>query len=93
MQERAFGVTAVLAKLDDVLVSSSGEGFTTEASFAALPPAELHADYLKSLGIAAEGTQMQLISLHKELHAQYTAASSPTPSTGSAPASPAFTPR
>jgi hypothetical protein len=52
-------------------VSSSGEGFTTEASFAALPPAELHADYLKGLGIAAKGTQMQLISLHKELHQQY----------------------
>jgi hypothetical protein len=90
MQERAFSDTAVLAKLDDVLVSSSGESFTTEASFAALPPAELHADYLKGLGINAKGTQMQLLSLHRDLHAQHTAASSPTPSTGSAPA--AFAP-
>jgi hypothetical protein len=92
MQERAFSDTAVLAKLDDVLVSSSGEGFTTEASFAALPPAELHADNLKGLGITAKGTQMQLVSLHRDLHAQHAAASPPTPSTGSAPASPAFTP-
>jgi hypothetical protein len=92
MQERSFSDTAVLAKLDEVLVYSSGEGFTSKAAFAALPPVELHADYLKSLGITAKGTQMQLISLHSDLHAQHTAASSPTPSTGSAPASPAFTP-
>jgi hypothetical protein len=71
MQERGFTDATALAHLDQVLVSSSGEGFTTEASFAALPPAELHVDYLKSLGVTAKGTQMQLISLHKELHLQY----------------------
>jgi hypothetical protein len=55
------------------------EGFTTEASFAALPPAELHAEYLKGLGITAKGTQMQLIALHRELHTQYATASATSP--------------
>jgi hypothetical protein len=59
------------------------EGFTTEASFAALPPIEFNAEYLMGLGITAKGTQMQLISLHRELHAQYTGHASPTPSTSS----------
>jgi hypothetical protein len=59
------------------------EGFTTEASFAALPPIEFNAEYLMGLGITAKGTQMQLISLHRELHAQHTAASSPTLGTSS----------
>jgi hypothetical protein len=59
------------------------EGFTTEASFAALPPIEFHAEYLKSLGIIAKGTQMQLIALHRDLHAEYSEVSSPTPSTSS----------
>jgi hypothetical protein len=55
------------------------EEFTTEASFAALPPAELHAEYLKGLGITAKGTQMQLISLHRELRTQYATASAASP--------------
>jgi hypothetical protein len=55
------------------------EGFATEASFAALPPAELHAHYLTGLGVTAKGTQMQLIALHRQLHAQYTAASAASP--------------
>jgi hypothetical protein len=59
------------------------EGFTTEASFASLPPIEFNADYLRDLGITAKGTQMQLISLHRELYAQYADVSSPTPSTSS----------
>jgi hypothetical protein len=92
MQERGFTDATVLAKLDEVLVSSSGEGFTTEVAFTVLPPAELHAEYLKGLGIAAKGTHMQLISLHRELHAQYTAASSPMPSPSSAADTAAFTP-
>jgi hypothetical protein len=59
------------------------EGFTTEALFASLPPIEFNAEYLRGLGITAKGTQMQLISLHRELHAQYTGHASPTPSTSS----------
>jgi hypothetical protein len=92
MQERGFTDAAVLAKLDEVLVSSSGEGFTTELAFTVLPPAELHAEYLKGLGISAKGTQMQLISLHRELHAQHSATSSPAPCSNSSPVSPALTP-
>jgi hypothetical protein len=92
MQERGFTDAVVLAKLDAVLVSSSGEGFTTEAAFAVLPPAELHAEYLKGLGISAKGTQMQLISLYKELHQQYVVASSPTPSISSAADTATLTP-
>jgi hypothetical protein len=61
----------------------SQEGFTTEPSFASLPPTEFNAEYLKGLGITAKGTQMQLIALHRDLHAQYADPSSPTPSTSS----------
>jgi hypothetical protein len=92
MQEREFTDAAVLAKLDAVLVSSSGEGFTTEASFATLSLTEFHLDYLMGLGITAKGTANQLVELHRELHAQHAAASSPTPSHNSAPVSPALTP-
>jgi hypothetical protein len=62
------------------------EGFTNEPSFASLPPTEFNADYRRDLGITAKGTQMQLIALHRELHAQYADPSSPTPSTSSATA-------
>jgi hypothetical protein len=92
MQERGFTDVAVLAKLDARLVSSSGEGFTTEASLAVLRPEEFHVEYLQSVGITARGTAGQLVALHRELHAQYTAASSPTPSTNSAADTAAFTP-
>jgi hypothetical protein len=60
------------------------EGFITEASFATLFPADFSLEYLKGLGIVAKGTANHLVSLHRELHAQYTAASSPAPSTSSA---------
>jgi hypothetical protein len=87
MQERAFIDAVALAKLDEVLVSSSGEGFTTQASFAAL-----HADYLKGLGINAKGTQMQLISLHRDPHLHllsiYTRSTPPRPLPPPAPAPP-----
>jgi hypothetical protein len=95
MQERGFTDAAVLAKLDAVLVSSSGEGFTTEASLAVLRPDEFHVEYLQSVGITARGTAGQLVALHRELHAQYTAASSPTsptPSTSSAADTATLTP-
>jgi hypothetical protein len=92
MQERGFTDAAVLAKLDAVLVSSSGEGFITEASFATLSLSEFHFDYLKGLGITAKGTANLLLALHRELHAEYTAASSPTPSTNSVADAAAFTP-
>jgi hypothetical protein len=62
------------------------EGFTTEVSFAALPHIEFNAEYLRGLGITAKGTQMQLIALHRELHAQYTGQASPTSSASSATA-------
>jgi type II secretory pathway pseudopilin PulG len=69
------------------------EGFTSEDLLAFLPSAEFHAEYLKGLGITAKGTQMQLISLHRELHQQYTAGgSSPTPSTSSATDTATLTP-
>jgi hypothetical protein len=92
MQEREFTDAAVLTKLDEVLVSSSGEGFTTEASFATLFPADFNLEYLKGLGIIARGTANQLVALHRELHAQYTAASSPTPSNNSAADAATLTP-
>jgi hypothetical protein len=92
MQERGFTDAVVLAKLDAVLVSSSGEGFTTEASLAVLRPDEFHVEYLQSVGITARGTAGQLVALHRELHAQYTAVSSPTPSTSSAADAAALTP-
>jgi hypothetical protein len=92
MQERGFTDIVVLAKLDAVLVSSSGEGFTTEASLAMLRPEEFHLEYLQSVGITARGTAGQLVALHRELHAQYTAASSPTPSTNSATDAATLTP-
>jgi hypothetical protein len=95
MQERGFTDAAVLAKLDEVLVSSSGEGFTTETSFATLFPADFNLEYLKGLGITARGTANQLVVLHRELHAQHTAASSPTsptPSTSSAADTATLTP-
>jgi hypothetical protein len=92
MQEREFTDVAVLAKLDAVLVSSSGEGFTTETSLAVLRPEEFHLEYLQSVGITARGTAGQLVALHRELHAQYTAASSPTPSTNSAADAATLTP-
>jgi hypothetical protein len=92
MQERGFTDAVVLAKLDAALVSSSGEGFTTEASLAVLRPDEFHVEYLQSVGITARGTAGQLVALHRELHAQYTAASSPTPSTSSAAGTATLTP-
>lgn len=46
------------------------EGFTTEASLALLPPEEFTLQYLRSVGISGKGTAMQLIALHRELHAQ-----------------------
>jgi hypothetical protein len=49
-------------------------------------------EYLQSVGVTARGTAGQLVALHRELHAQYTAASSPTPSTNSAADTAAFTP-
>jgi hypothetical protein len=68
------------------------EGFTTEASLAALPAHKFTDEYLSSVGITAMGAVGQLLALHPELHAQYSAASSPAPSNNSPHASPAFTP-
>jgi hypothetical protein len=80
----ALRLTACGMAAEQVLVCERAlvvkDGFATEASFAALPPAELHAHYLKGLGVTAKGTQMQLIALHRELHAQFTTASAASPS-------------
>jgi len=71
----------LVARLEEILVSQSGEGFTTEESFAKLPAKEFHHNYLRSLGISAKGTATHLLELHKELQVEYKQAStSPAPS-------------
>jgi hypothetical protein len=84
----ALRLTACGMAAEQVLVCERAlvvkEGFATEASFAALPPAELHAHYLTGLGVTAKGTQMQLIALHRDLHAQHTTASAASPSISAA---------
>jgi hypothetical protein len=84
----ALRLTACGMAAEQVLVCERAlvvkEGFATVASFAALPPAELHAHYLTGLGVTAKGTQMQLIALHRDLHAQHTTASAASPSISAA---------
>jgi hypothetical protein len=69
------------------------EGFDTEESLALMRPEELQIEYLRSAGITARGTVNQLLALHLELHAQYTAVPShPSPIPSSADDTAAFTP-
>jgi prefoldin subunit 5 len=70
----------LLTRLDDVLVAETGEGFTTEESFATLPVEEVTLDYLKGLNITARGTANHIVALHRELHAQYQLPSTSSPS-------------
>jgi hypothetical protein len=81
---------AQVAVCESVLVEK--EGFYKEESLATLPAAEFDLVYLRSVGISARGTANELVALHRELHAQYTAASSPTPSVSSTTDAAAFTP-
>jgi hypothetical protein len=72
---------AQVAVCESVLVEK--EGFYKEESLATLPAVEFDLAYLRSVGITARGTANELVALHRELHAQYIAASSPTPSINS----------
>lgn len=55
------------------------EGFVSEADFAELPPSDVDATYLREIGIIARGVQVRIIRLHRELYAQYTPPSTPSP--------------
>jgi hypothetical protein len=81
---------AQVAVCENILVEK--EGLTTKASLATVPPEFFTLGYLRGVGVAALGTASQLVAFHKELHAQCTAAPSPTPSTSSAADTTTLTP-
>ena len=68
------------SRLDEVLVKDCEsklivrEGIVSGADFAEL---KIDEDYLEKIGISARGAQLQIMRLHKKLHAQYTPSSSP----------------
>jgi hypothetical protein len=81
---------AQVAVCESVLVEK--EGFYKEESLATLPATEFDLVYLRSVGISARGTANELVALHRELHAQYFGAFSPTPGIGSAADTATLTP-
>jgi hypothetical protein len=81
---------AQVAVCENILVEK--EGLTTKASLATVPPEFFTLGNLRGVGVAALGTASQLVAFHKELHAQCTAAPSPTPSTSSAADTATLTP-
>jgi hypothetical protein len=81
---------AQVAVCESVLVEK--EGFYSVKRFASISPAIFTLSYLQRVGVTALGTADDLVELHRELHAQYCAASSPTPSATSATDTATLTP-
>ena len=78
LQDRHLDTDFIL-HCEEILLA---KGFTTEDSFACLPPDALTVSYFESIGITELGKVGQLIALHRELYIQYC---TPTTSTTSSP--------